>query len=97
MTVCAHPLSSRRGPLVDDDAIAALAAAGLDGIEVDHADHDGAARRHADDLATELGLVKTGSSDYHGTNKTLALGSCTTDPAQYERLLDRPTARRPVG
>jgi 3',5'-nucleoside bisphosphate phosphatase len=97
VTVFAHPLASRRGPVVGDDVIAAMAAAGLDGIEVDHADHDEEARRHAARLAGELGLVKTGSSDYHGTNKTLALGSCTTDPAEYERLLDRPTARRPVG
>jgi len=97
VTVFAHPLASRRGPIVGDDVIAAMAAAGLDGIEVDHADHDADARRHAAGLADDLDLVKTGSSDYHGTNKSLALGSCTTDPQQYERLIDRPTALRPVG
>jgi len=97
VTVFAHPLASRRGPIVGDDVIAAMAAAGLDGIEVDHADHDADARRHAAGLADDLDLVKTGSSDYHGTNKRLALGSCTTDPQQYERLIDRPTALRPVG
>ena len=47
VTVFAHPLASRRGPIVDDDVIAAMAAAGLDGIEVDHADHDRAERRRA--------------------------------------------------
>ena len=96
VTVFAHPLAGRRGPIVDDDAIAAMAAAGLDGIEVDHADHDRAERRRAAALADDLDLARTGSSDYHGTNKAVPLGHCTTEPEQYERLFDRPTARRPV-
>ena len=29
----------------------------------------------------------TGSSDYHGTNKTTPIAACTTDPAQLEKLL----------
>jgi hypothetical protein len=31
--------------------------------------------------------VVTGSSDFHGTNKTVALGAHLTAPAAYERLL----------
>ena len=34
----------------------------------------------------------TGSSDYHGTNKTTPIGAETTDPAQYEALLARAAA-----
>ena len=74
-----------------------MAAAGLVGLEVDHPDHDAADREHAAGLARELGLIGTGSSDYHGTNKGTRLGACTTDPAAYEQLLALPAARAPVG
>lgn len=39
------------------------------------------------ELAAELDLIVTGSSDYHGTNKTVKLGEYTTDPEQYDRLI----------
>ncbi|MBM7805746.1 putative metal-dependent phosphoesterase TrpH [Geodermatophilus bullaregiensis] len=85
--VFAHGLATRRGRVVDDDAVAAMAAAGLLGLEVDHPDHSPAERDHLRGLAGELGLLTTGSSDYHGVNKTTPIGACTTDPAQYEALL----------
>lgn len=94
--VFAHPQARRRGPVVDDQTIAAMAAAGLVGIEVEHPDHDEDDRDHAAALAQYLGLVPTGSSDYHGRNKTTALGARLTDPEEYDRLFDRPTALRPV-
>ena len=92
----AHPRATRRGPVVDDDVVAAMVAAGLVGIEVDHPDHGPEDRAHAARLADEFHLVPLGSSDYHGTNKTVQPGECTTTPAAYERLLDRETARRPA-
>jgi 3',5'-nucleoside bisphosphate phosphatase len=95
LPVFAHPLAHRRGPVVSDAVIAAMAAAGLVGIEVDHPDHDADARSHAADLARELDLIGTGSSDYHGANKPTRLGAETTDPEAYERLLALPSARRP--
>lgn len=97
LPVFAHPLARRRGPVVDDEVVAAMAEAGIVGLEVDHPDHDADDRAHAATLARELGLIGTGSSDYHGTNKTTSLGACTTDPAAYEQLLARPSARRPIG
>lgn len=96
LPVFAHPIARRRGPVVSDDTIAAMAAAGLVGLEVDHPDHGPDDREHAAGLARELDLIATGSSDYHGTNKTTALGARLTDPEQYERLLALPTAVRPV-
>jgi hypothetical protein len=87
--VFAHPLARRRGRVVDERAIAELAAAGLAGLEVDHPDHDAADRALLRGLAAELDLVVTGSSDYHGTNKTIPIGAETTDPAQLEALLAR--------
>ena len=95
LPVFAHPIARRRGPILPDDAIEAMAAAGLVGMEVDHPDHDADDRAHAGGLAAELNLVPTGSSDYHGTNKRNRLGMCTTTPDAFERLLAMPTAMRP--
>jgi hypothetical protein len=75
---------------------AALAAAGLTGIEVDHPDHDDGDRAHAAALARELGLIPTGSSDFHGSNKTVHLGENLTAPDAYQRLVAVATARRPI-
>ena len=64
-----------------------LAAAGLTGIEVEHLDHDPAARAQLRAIASEIGLVMTGGSDYHGAGKVdHPLGGETTDPEQFERL-----------
>jgi predicted metal-dependent phosphoesterase TrpH len=89
VTVFAHPAASRRGRTVGDEAFAALAEAGLDGIEVDHLDHDDAERDHLRGVAADLGLLVTGSSDFHGTNKTNQLGAHTTGPDAFEQLVDR--------
>ena len=89
VTVFAHPGAGRRGRLVTDDVVATLAAAGLAGLEVDHPDHDLAERAHYGDLARSLGLLATGSSDYHGTGKLQGIGACTTDPEVFAALRDR--------
>jgi predicted metal-dependent phosphoesterase TrpH len=95
--VFAHPIARRRGPVVSDETIADMAAAGLAGLEVEHPDHDPDDRAHAAALARDLDLIATGSSDYHGANKATRLGECLTDPEQFERLLAMSTAARPVG
>jgi predicted metal-dependent phosphoesterase TrpH len=87
--VFAHPAASRRGRVVRDDVFAVLAEAGLDGLEVDHVDHDDSERAHLRGLAADLGLLVTGSSDFHGTNKTNRLGAHTTGEAAFEALVDR--------
>ena len=91
VTVFAHPGASARGRTVPDALYAELAAVGLGGLEVDHVDHDDATRAHLRGLAGELGLVATGSSDFHGANKTVGLGAHTTDEAAYEELVSRAT------
>jgi hypothetical protein len=96
LPVFAHPIARRRGPVVSDETVAAMAEAGLVGLEVDHPDHGPDDREHAAGLARDLDLIATGSSDYHGTNKPTPLGARLTDPVQYERLLGLPTAVRPV-
>lgn len=96
LPVFAHPRATRRGPVVDDAVVADMAAAGLIGLEVDHPDHGPDDRVHAARLARELGLLPTGSSDYHGRNKTIALGACLISAQVYEQLLALPSATRPV-
>jgi predicted metal-dependent phosphoesterase TrpH len=96
LPVFAHPLARRRGPVVSADTIAAMAGTGLVGLEVDHPDHGPDDRAQAARLAADLGLIGTGSSDYHGSNKTTRLGALLTAPEQYERLLAMPSALRPV-
>ncbi|MFE1914432.1 PHP domain-containing protein [Streptomyces anandii] len=94
--VFAHPAAAKRGRTVPESRIAEMAAAGLDGIEVDHMDHDGEARARLRGLAGELGLLVTGSSDYHGSRKTVALGEFTTDPEVYGEITRRATGAFPV-
>lgn len=79
-----------------ESAVAALATAGLDGIEVDHMDHDTATRDRLRGLAADLGLLTTGSSDYHGSRKTCRLGEYTTDPEIYGEITRRATGAFPV-
>ncbi|MGW6911441.1 PHP domain-containing protein [Streptomyces sp. NPDC054940] len=96
VTVFAHPAASKRGRTVPESAIAELASAGLDGIEVDHMDHDPDTRARMRGLAKELGLLATGSSDYHGSRKTCVLGEYTTDPEVYGEITRRATGAFPV-
>ncbi|MFD7322511.1 PHP domain-containing protein [Streptomyces sp. NPDC059875] len=96
VTVFAHPLAVKRGEVVPESAMARLAEAGLDGIEVDHMDHDEATRARLRGLAKELGLLATGSSDYHGSRKTCRLGDFTTDPEIYGEITRRATGAFPV-
>ncbi|AWE52257.1 MULTISPECIES: PHP domain-containing protein [Streptomyces] len=96
VTVFAHPAASKRGRTVPESTIAELAAAGLDGIEVDHMDHDAGTRARLRGLAQELGLLTTGSSDYHGSRKTCVLGEYTTDPEVYGEITRRATGAFPV-
>jgi 3',5'-nucleoside bisphosphate phosphatase len=89
VTVFAHPAASSRGDVVDDTAIETFAAAGLDGLEVDHPDHDEATRVRLRAIAYDLGLLVTGSSDYHGSVKAVQIGANTTDPEVFAALVER--------
>jgi predicted metal-dependent phosphoesterase TrpH len=91
VAVFAHPGASKRGRIVGDDVIALMAAAGLAGLEVDHVDHDESERAHLRALAAELGLLTTGSSDFHGDNKEVRLGAHLTREASYDEIVARAT------
>ncbi|MQA28153.1 MAG: PHP domain-containing protein [Micromonosporaceae bacterium] len=87
VAVFAHPRANRRGRTVPDELIVELAAAGLFGLEADHPDHNPAEREQVRRLAEDLGLAVTGSSDFHGANKTVRLGANTTSPDVCERVV----------
>jgi predicted metal-dependent phosphoesterase TrpH len=89
--VFAHPLARRRGRVVEPSVIVDLAAAGLVGVEVDHPDHSPEDRDLLRGLAADLGLLTTGSSDYHGTNKTTPLAAEGTAEDALEALLAQAT------
>jgi predicted metal-dependent phosphoesterase TrpH len=91
VTVLAHAFAHHRGPTVTAEVIKELAGTGLTGLEVDHPDHDLPTRARLSALADDLGLIKTGSSDYHGTNKTIHLAQESTSPESFEALVSRTT------
>jgi 3',5'-nucleoside bisphosphate phosphatase len=104
--VLAHPRSP--GYEVPDEVIAALADAGLCGIEVFHFDHDQSQRARLAQLARSLNLIMTGGSDDHGSyhpggqpavaaeGSDHGLGAETTPPGEYERLLALASGAFPV-
>jgi 3',5'-nucleoside bisphosphate phosphatase len=77
LAVLAHPSQLR----TENDAqlertIKDLADLGLAGIEVIHSDNDAAMVEKYSKLAERYKLLKTGGSDFHGTNKTdITLGT----------------------
>ena len=87
VSVLAHIRARKRGRLMTIDHVRRLADQGLAGLEIDHPDHSADDRAMLRDLAAELGLLATGSSDYHGSNKTIAIGAETTEPDQYAALV----------
>jgi predicted metal-dependent phosphoesterase TrpH len=89
--VFAHPAASHRGRTVDDSVIIKLADAGLAGIEVDHRDNPPEARVRLRQMASDLDLLITGASDYHGSGKPNRLGENTTDPEVFAALVEQAT------
>ncbi len=95
-TVLAHPFAHKRGPVVNAEVVAELADHGLAGVEIDHPDHDEPTRAKLRELSAELDLIPTGSSDYHGTNKTIRIGQETTAPDSLERIIARCTGSKVI-
>lgn len=95
--VMAHPLARLRGRTVDDAVIETMASAGLAGLEVDHRDNDPQARAHLRRLAARLGLLVTGSSDYHGAGKLNQLGENTTSTEVLAEIVASGTGSAVLG
>jgi predicted metal-dependent phosphoesterase TrpH len=95
VAVLAHPRAGRDW-VVSDQQIAALAAAGLAGVEVFHPDHPPAQRAELLGLARDLDLVATGGSDDHGSLTGHRIGSETAAAGAYEALLAQATGAKPM-
>lgn len=94
--VIAHPRCRGAMHLTDRAFFRTCADAGLVGIEVDHPDHDEADRAELRAIAAEFGLVVTGSSDYHGTNKSVSLGQDTSRPDAVAELVAATSGATPL-
>ncbi len=98
VSVIAHPRGRGERRVLDAAYIGELARLGLGGLEVDHPDHDTQDRAELRSIAARYGLLMTGSSDYHGTNKVLRLGQESTDPDVLARLIEATNGiTEPVG
>ncbi len=96
VSVLAHPGAEKRGALLDEAVIEAMAEAGLAGLEVDHPDHDPETRERMGALATRLRLLQTGSSDDHGAITGHRLGANLTAPDVWTALRERATGTTPI-
>jgi len=77
LPVLAHPIQLRTTNDAElERVIKDLVDLGLAGLETTHSDHDDALVEKYTRLADKYGVLKTGGSDFHGTNKKdIALGS----------------------
>lgn len=89
VSIAAHPGSVTRDNDLPLDLLEAMVAAGLDGLEVDHREHDDAERTRLRGFARAHDLLITGGSDFHGTGKPNRLGENLTAPAVLEAILER--------
>ena len=88
----AHPGITER-----DDRIPALAAAGLDALEVRHSDHDAGTESRYRAMAREHGLAVSGGSDFHGSgvgHRICALGVVTLPAEDFAALRKRVVGSR---
>ena len=93
--VIAHPWARGNHDVLTASLFESLVTGyGLDGIEVDHEDHDTDTRRLLFEMGARRGLVRTGSSDYHGAGKKgHALGCNLTRKSAFLELVSRIRAR----
>ena len=100
--VLAHPVQLR----TENDAqleriVKDLKDVGLAGLEVIHSDHDAALVEKYSRLADRFSLLKTGGSDFHGTNKKdirLGIANGRRIPRDFfDALLERLASLRKAG
>ncbi len=93
--VIAHPWGRGRDKELTPAMLSELTMENrLEGVEVDHPDHDADTRARLRALASRLGLLTLGSSDHHGLGKVNNPLACeTTDPDVYAELVRRIRAR----
>lgn len=102
MPVLAHPVQLRTGNDGQLEVVVKnLVDTGLMGLEVIHSDHDAALVEKYTKLADRHGLLKTGGSDFHGTNKKdISLGTANgrrVPRSFFDELVERHRQLRRAG
>ncbi|MGY5763762.1 PHP domain-containing protein [Brachybacterium sp. DNPG3] len=96
VAIVAHPGSVTREGSLPTDLLGRMIDAGLDGIEVDHREHDRGTRERLRTFAEEHDLLVTGGSDYHGAGKPNRLGENLTQPDVLDAITRRATSSTEV-
>ena len=86
--VYAHPLGGEREARLSLDElterVSSLKSMGLMGLECFYSRYSGEEAEMLVSLAEKNGLLVSGGSDYHGKNKTVVLGSLSSDGSVYD-------------
>lgn len=93
--ILAHPFALRLKYKEAEKVVRRLMDLGLDGMEVYYSEHSEADTKAYGEMADRLGLLKSGGSDFHGSNKPdikLGVGRGNLDISN--ELLDRMKAAR---
>jgi predicted metal-dependent phosphoesterase TrpH len=96
VTSIAHPYSTGLDAAALRALVTELAGVGLGGVEAYYSEHSVFTRVQLAEMATELGLIATGGSDYHGTGKPhLSIGVGTGDLVVPDEVFTELLERRP--
>ena len=100
VTVLAHPVQLRlQNDSQLDTVVKGLVDIGLAGLEVIHSDHSADLVSKYEALAEKYGLLKTGGSDFHGTNKKdihLGMANGRRVPRKWYEALAQAVGRQPA-
>ena len=97
VAVLAHPCSLKLGQKALRALLLELRAAGLDGVEVYHSEHNSSQTKLFHQLATDLGLAITGGSDFLGAlMPDIKLGRGFGGLRVGDELLEALDKRRPT-
>jgi hypothetical protein len=94
-SILAHPFALRLSYPETEKLVRRLMDLGLDGMEVIYSEHSEADTKAFGEMADRLGLLKSGGSDFHGTNKPdIRLGVGRGNLDIPNELLDKMKAAR---
>ncbi|EGB15296.1 PHP domain protein [Pseudodesulfovibrio mercurii] len=94
-SILAHPFALKLSYPETEKVVRRLMDLGLDGMEVLYSEHSPADTKAFGEMADRLGLLKSGGSDFHGTNKPeIRLGVGRGNLNIPNELLDKMKAAR---
>ncbi len=92
VVVFAHPTVYKSMPLLRQ----LVKEGAIDGIEIDHPSNSPEDRAECIALCEQYGLIRTGGTDFHGSNhkKVYPVGTCTTADDQIARIEELARSRK---